>query len=68
MCLQAIPFTAIVEYFRIYESGDLDDFIYVIRSMDNVFLELNDKESEKGKNSAASNADKKNPNKVRHTK
>jgi hypothetical protein len=38
--LAAIPFTAIVDYSRIYELGDFEDFIYIIRAMDNEFLRL----------------------------
>lgn len=37
----AIPFTAIADYFRIYELRDFDDFIYIIRRMDYTFRELN---------------------------
>lgn len=39
--LGAIPFTAIAEYSRIYELRDFDEFAYVIRSMDRVFLSMN---------------------------
>lgn len=60
--LQAIPFTAIVEYSRIYETGDLDEFIYVIRLMDNIFLELNEEEKKRGKPNATGNGNAKNNN------
>lgn len=37
-----IPFTGLVDYFRIYELPDgFEDFAYVIRRMDQVYLELN---------------------------
>lgn len=38
MGVAPIPFTAIVEYSRIYETGDLDEFVYLIRMMDDAFL------------------------------
>lgn len=47
-----IPFTAIVEYFRLYGDGEFDDFLYVIRRMDVAFLEYQAKNSEKGSKSA----------------
>ena len=40
MGVGAIPFTAIVEYFRVYPVGDLDEFIEIIRLMDNEYLRL----------------------------
>jgi len=62
--LGPIPFTAIAEYSRLYELPDFDDFAYVIRRMDRVFLEMNDtnapaQETKK----SGSTANKKNPNK-----
>lgn len=39
MDLSAIPFTAIVEYFRIYAiDDDFDEFAYLIRQMDRTYL------------------------------
>lgn len=61
--LAPIPFTAIVEYFRIYELSDFDEFSYVIRRMDNAFIELNTANSATGDNNGGRNTDKKNPNK-----
>lgn len=61
--IQAIPFTAIVEYFRIYELSDFDEFIYVIRRMDNVLIELSAASSAKPegkKKNAGGNANSKN--------
>ncbi len=40
MGLGAIPFTAIVEYSRVYELGDFDEFFYIIRALDNTFLKI----------------------------
>lgn len=57
-----IPFTAIVEYFRIYELQDFEEFSYVIRRMDNVYLELEAQDA-KGKKDGSTNANKKNSNK-----
>jgi len=42
-----IPFTAIHSYFDIYGLEDFEDFSYVIRRMDKVYLELNNKEDVK---------------------
>lgn len=41
--IQPIPFTAIYEYSRIYhiaEGDDFEDFLYVIRRLDNEYLDL----------------------------
>lgn len=64
MELQAIPFTAIAEYFRIYSLEDFDEFAYIIRLMDNTFLEQSDavNKSEGNKN-ASGNANTPNNNK-----
>ena len=66
MSVGPIPFTAIVEYFRVYELSDFEEFNYVIRGMDKVYLELdqerNNKESKGGKGNVSS-ANKKNRNK-----
>lgn len=60
--IQPISFTSIVEYFKIYELNDFDDFFYLMRRMDLVFLKLNsEKESKnKGSNSAGNKTDKRN--------
>jgi hypothetical protein len=47
MALGPIPFTSIVEYARVYEIDDFEDFHYVIRRMDDAFLDLESKKSEK---------------------
>lgn len=61
----AIPFTAIAEYFRIYELEDFDEFAYIIRRMDNTFLKLNGEADKAGrkKPSGSNDADKKNSRK-----
>jgi len=51
-----IPFTSIKEYFTIYGEGeDFEDFLFVIRAMDNALLDQvhkkNLKEKENGNNS-----------------
>lgn len=69
MGIGPIPFTAIAEYSRIYELSDFDEFAYIIRRMDIVFLELNATDPEKpkgGTSSASANTDKKNSNQGRH--
>lgn len=54
----SIPFTAIVEYSKIYELGDLDEFLYIIRRMDETFLEMSRSASGKGKNAAVNSGPK----------
>lgn len=65
--ISAIPFTAIAEYFRIYELEDIEDFeefAYVIRLLDNKFIELNEATNKsEGNKNASNNANKKNNNK-----
>lgn len=41
--LGPIPFTAIAEFAKIYEVEDFEDFLYLIRVMDNTFLMLQGK-------------------------
>lgn len=56
-----IPFTAIVEYAKIYEVDDFDDFMYFIRSMDSEYLRLENEEQTKQANkNGNSNSGKKN--------
>lgn len=59
-----IPFTAIHSYFDIYDLEDFEDFSYVIRRMDKVYLELSNKEDVKNRGSKggkkANVGDKKN--------
>lgn len=50
MELQAIPFTAIVEYSRIYELEDGEEFAYLMRLMDRTFMRL--KRGIKGNNAS----------------
>lgn len=62
-----IPFTAIAKYAEIYDVGDFDDFLHVIRKMDDKLLELetNKKEKESKKTEAkngGANTNKNNPN------
>ena len=62
----AIPFTAIADYFSIYELQDFDEFLYLMRRMDITFLELNATSNKEGtKKNGSSNTNKKNPNKGR---
>ena len=71
MAIGPIPFTAIVEYFRIFELSDFEDFAYIIRRLDVTFLELSAaedsaKKSKDGGKGASGNSNKKNPNQGRH--
>lgn len=45
MSLSPIPFTALVEYFKVYPVGDFEDFHYLIRVMDKKFLEIGNKQN-----------------------
>ncbi len=61
-----IPFTAIADYFRIYELSefsDFDEFAYIIRLMDRVHLAESDAERAKGDKSGGNNANQSNKNK-----
>lgn len=40
MGASAIPFTAIHEYFKIFGSGDFEEFLYYIRLMDDALMQL----------------------------
>ena len=40
MALGPIPFTAIVEYARLFDLSEFEDFHYYIRAMDNALLKL----------------------------
>ena len=50
-----IPFTAIVDYTRLFEIPEFEEFCYVIRRLDQTYLDLNSEdtakpvEKEKGK-------------------
>lgn len=52
--LSPIPFTAVVEYFRIYAiDDDFDEFAYLIRHMDNAYMKAMNEASDtekRGKN------------------
>lgn len=51
MGLGQIPFTAIIEYYKLYPVGSVYEFWHIIRQMDNTFLGLhNEKEKRKAKN------------------
>ena len=45
--LSAIPFTAIVEYSKIYEIEDFDEFLYIIREMDYELLRIENSKQKK---------------------
>jgi hypothetical protein len=65
MGVGAIPFTAISDYFIIYNiDGDFHEFASLIRRMDNVYLELqaNEVKTKEG-NSSGDNTSKKDSSK-----
>jgi len=43
-----IPFTSIIEYSKIYDVGEFEDFIYLIREMDKTYIDFASKKQEKG--------------------
>lgn len=55
-----IPFTAIVEYSRIYKVEDLEEFLYFIRLMDDQYLKLQSKKLEVKSGGAKPNKNNKN--------
>ena len=67
MGLSPIPFTAIVDYARIYDVGEFEEFLELIRMMDEQFLDLQATEQEKKKDvgvkSGGSNSNKTHQNK-----
>jgi len=53
MGIGPIPFTAIAEYAKIYEVEDFEEFLYLIRVMDNQFIKSqNDRKSKADKASS----------------
>lgn len=56
MAVGPIPFTAIVEYSKLYDVGDFDEFLYYIRVMDNTLLGLSSNKSATGKENSKPNA------------
>lgn len=46
MALGPIPFTAVLEYSRLYDIGDFEEFLFLVRRMDNTFLSLVNKVDE----------------------
>jgi hypothetical protein len=45
MALGPIPFTAIAEYSKLFDIEDFEEFHYLMRVMDNKFLEMETKKS-----------------------
>jgi hypothetical protein len=54
MDIQAIPFTAVAEYCRVFDIDDLEDFLFIIRSLDKEYLRIVADEAEKKKPKAGS--------------
>jgi len=54
MSISPIPFTSIAEFATIYNVDDFEEFLYLMRRLDSVFIEHHDKEEKK-------NATKPNP-------
>lgn len=65
MDILPIPFTAVVSYCQVYEVEEFDDFLYIIRDLDYVYLGLveeeNKKVSKKGNSGAAKHSNKDAP-------
>ena len=45
MGLSPIPFSSIVEYAKIYEVEEFEEFLYCIRVMDNKYMEIEEKKN-----------------------
>lgn len=52
MGLGPIPFTSIIEYARIFKVDDFEEFLYIIRRMDDAVLEIEAAKA-KGKGNAS---------------
>lgn len=60
MGIGPIPFTAILEYFKLFGVEDFEEFLYYIRKMDNAYVILaNDKINAESKNNSAAKVVKK---------
>jgi len=57
--LAPIPFIGIVEFARVYNIEDLEEFLYYIRRLDNLFLE---REENKRGSKNGTNESNQNPN------
>lgn len=55
-----IPFTAVVEYSKIYNIEDFDEFLFFIRAMDRELLALEEQEQKSKKPNGTTDASKKN--------
>lgn len=55
MSLSPIPFTAIYEFSKAYSIDDFEEFLYIIRCMDEAYILFNNKK-EKGKDGNTSKA------------
>lgn len=64
MSLGPIPFTAIVEYATIFDVGDFEDFLYLMRLMDETLMSLDNARADR-KQSGSDNGSKKNSSKGR---
>lgn len=62
MALGPIPFTAIVEYSKLYAIEDIDEFRYVIRRMDDFLLDHENKKASKKEANGSSNSNSTNKN------
>lgn len=54
-----IPFTAIYDFAKIYEVRELDEFLYIIRWLDGVYLETKAKENGNNTRNDSKDPDKK---------
>jgi hypothetical protein len=58
-----IPFTAIAEYCKLFQIEDFEEFHYLMRRLDHVYLELNSSESDAKGGGKNGNTGKRNTNK-----
>jgi len=50
MSLSPIPFTAIIEYVKLYDIEDTEDFISIVRLLDSVYIEFSEEQNGRDKN------------------
>lgn len=60
MDLGRIPFTAVIEYARLYDIEDREDFLYYIRIMDDTLLDLESKRAKRETTNGGNKTGKKN--------
>lgn len=67
MGVSPIPFTAILDYFKVYPIGDdFEEFLYLIRAMDDALIACEQSKTKGVVSSGQTNGSQKNSNKGGH--